>query len=207
MKRKLCALLLCGMAALTAAGQDQPEKQEKKFKENLWAIYVAPNFARLTNSQSDTGPFAFFGDNKTSGWFRGANLGVSRDFHYSPKIDLTGDFRLTFLSGNNAPLRSVLFGLRAAPRRNGKALLPYVEVMGGLGSTHAPQNSHSVHRGEWQVQAGVEDPINRHVDWRVIEVGYGMVRTIGSDAFSGDTSNQRPAAHVLNLTSGIVVRF
>jgi len=47
--------------------------------------------------------------------------------------------------------------------------------------------------------------LNRHIDWRVIEVGYGSVTTISSYLYSGPVVV--PAAQLLNFSTGFVFRI
>ena len=61
-----------------------------------------------------------------------------------------------------------------------------------------------VNKLEYAFSAGVDRPLNKHVDWRVVEVGYGAVTTISSNTFGGP---QIPTAKLLNFSTGFVFRI
>jgi hypothetical protein len=167
-------------------------------------VYVAPIFSRVSNP-ADTGVFAFLGDGTTSRVFGGVGFGFYDDYHHSGKWTVGGDVRATFLHGNNAPLGSFLLGPRVTYRPDTTLYRPYFQVIGGVGSSTAPHNPKGVSKPEVQVLAGLERAIGKHADWRVIEVGYGIVQTMNSSIVA--QTNDFPASRQILFSTGIVFRF
>jgi hypothetical protein len=58
---------------------------------------------------------------------------------------------------------------------------------------------------EYVLSGGLDKSLNKHVDFRALEIGYGSVSAVSSSDHNGGTSI--PAARVLNFSTGFVFRF
>ena len=169
-------------------------------------IYVNPVVSRISNSTADTGPFAFLGSGETAQTFGGVDFGGYYAFAHLPKADISVDVRDAIQHGNNASLNSFLVGgrLAAHPLSFG-GIKPYVQFSVGEGRTRAPRSDAHIQRLQYGIFGGVDKALAKHVDWRIVEVSYGTVDTIGSDTFGAPT--HIPAARVLGFSTGFVFRF
>lgn len=170
------------------------------------ALYLNPMVTRVSNSTIDTGPFSFLGSSSTSQIFGGVVIGGYFEVFQAPKYVVSLDLRDAIEHGNNASLNSFLFGARVAGSPERSVYKPYVQASVGDGRTRAPHTSISTNNFIYNVAAGVDRTLNRHVDWRMIEVGYGSVKTIGSSQFSS-SSPSIPSANLLNFSAGLVFRI
>jgi hypothetical protein len=59
-------------------------------------------------------------------------------------------------------------------------------------------------RATYGIFGGLDYTLNRHVDFRAFELGYGAVTTINSGDFGGTVSF--PSSRLLNISSGLVFR-
>ncbi len=169
-------------------------------------IYVTPVFTRVSNSQVDNGTFSFLGPNTTSRIFSGGGVGVFDDFKHSGALDLGGDIRWTIQQGNTAHLNQFLFGPRLAFRPTRFPARPYVEVVGGLGETTAETNPQPQNRFGFGFLGGVDYKLSKHIDFRVIEVGYGNLQTISTQSHT-NVPPLPPSSMLINFSSGIVFRL
>ena len=168
-------------------------------------IYLNPIFTRVSISTQDTGPFAFLGQNKTSRIFGGVMLGGYYEFSHQPKFDVGVDLRDEIEHSNNASLNSFLIGLRVSTKPMVFQLKPYVEIVGGEGRSESPLSPVHVTKAEYGGFLGLDKRLNRHVDWRIVELGYSSVTTISSAIYNGPTPI--PAAKMINASTGFVFRF
>jgi hypothetical protein len=168
-------------------------------------LYLNPVVTRVTNSTADTGPFAFLGSGATSRIFGGVDFGGYYTFVHEKSFDVSADMRDALVHGNSASLNSFLVGLRVASHPVTYGLKPYVQLSVGAGRTESPLNPVHINRLEYDLFVGVDKSLNKHVDWRPIEVGYGSVSTISSGIYGGGTAV--PAARLLNFSTGFVFRF
>ena len=168
-------------------------------------VYVNPVFARIHNSTPDTGPFAFLGEGSTSRTFGGVDFGGYYDITRSPGMKLGLDVRNTILHGNNASLNVFSLGGRLEGASVAGGIRPYAQISAGLATSKAPQTQVHTNRGMFGIFAGLDYPLNRHVDFRVVELGYGSVTTQNSYIMGGP----RPigASTMIHLSSGLVFRF
>lgn len=169
-------------------------------------LYLNPIVTRVSNSQADTGPFAFLGQNKTSQIFGGVVIGGYYEAYHAPKFDLSIDLRDAIEHGNDASMNNFLFGGRISAKPIKYALKPYGQISLGEGRTKSPLNPISASKFTYDIYGGVDRPINKHVDWRVIEIGYGSLTTIGSALYSGGAEAPH-AATLLNFSTGLVFRI
>ncbi len=168
-------------------------------------VYVNPVVSRISNSVADTGPFAFLGDGQKSQVFGGVDFGGYYDFAHYSKADVSVDMRDAFQHGNNASLNSFLVGVRLAAHPMAFGLKPYGQFSVGAGRTRPPLSDAHIERLQYGIFGGVDKPLNKHVDWRIVEISYGSVGTISSQTFGGPT--KIPSARVLGFSTGFVFRF
>jgi hypothetical protein len=168
-------------------------------------IYVNPVVSRISNSTADTGPFAFLGDGKTAQTFGGVDFGGYYEFAHYSKADLSVDMRDAIQHGNNASINSFMVGLRLAAKPMAFNLKPYGQFSVGEGRTRPPLSDAHITRLQYGIYAGVDKPLNKHVDWRIVEISYGSVSTISSATFQ--VGSTFPSARVLGFSTGFVFRF
>jgi hypothetical protein len=168
-------------------------------------LYFNPIVTRISNSKADTGPFAFLGQNTTSRFFGGVVFGGYYDVYHQPKFDVSLDMRDSIVHGGDASLNSFLFGVRVAAKPSEKIFRPYGQLSVGAGTTKSPLSPVHASKFIFDIAAGIDHPLNRHVDWRVAEIGYGSVTTISSYLYSGPTPI--PAAQLFHLSTGFVFRL
>jgi len=171
-------------------------------------LYFNPIVTRVTNSVADTGDFAFLGTGSTSRIFGGVMIGGYYEVYHAPKFALSLDLRDEIEHGNNAGLNSLLFSPRFTYLPEKSTFKPYLQIGIGDGRTHSPLNPKPVSKLEAAVLVGVDRPLNRHIDWRVIEVQYGNVQTISSSLINGPTSVPTiPNANLFGISTGFVFRI
>jgi hypothetical protein len=168
-------------------------------------LYFNPIVSRISISTPDTGPFAFLGQNKTSRIFGGVMLGGYYEFSHQPKFDVGIDLRDEIEHGNNASLNSFLIGVRIVSQPLAFGAKPYLQIMGGSGRSNSPLSPVHVTKAEYGAFLGVDKRLNRHVDWRILELGYSSVTTISSAIYDGPTPI--PAAKMINASTGFVFRI
>jgi hypothetical protein len=192
MKFRLLAAVV-GIAMLTGAAQAQV------------GIYVSPLFSHISNSTVDNGVFSFLGSNTTSRLFKGVGMGVYDNLYHSPKIEAGPDVRLNILRGDGAQLTSFLVGGHVSYKTKNPAIKPYGLLGIGVGNSKAATNSLHISKFEYNIAGGVDYSFSSHVDWRVIEIGYGSVEAISTGLVSatGNTSSSR----MINFSTGLVFRI
>jgi hypothetical protein len=166
-------------------------------------VYFNPVVSRISNSVADQGPFAFLGSGKTSNIFGGVAIGGYYDFYHADKFDAGADIRDEVEHGNGANLNGFLVGPRIV--HHYERWSPYAEVLFGAGRTKSPLSPVHVTKLEVQGLVGADYRLNKHVDVRALEIGYGSVSTISSSIYGGSISV--PAAKMLNFSSGFVFHF
>jgi opacity protein-like surface antigen len=192
MRLRLLAVI-AGLAIATGAAQAQSQI----------GIYATPTFSYITNSSADTGVFAFLGENSTSRLFKGFGIGVYDDFFHTPRIDAGLDVRTSIVRGGGAQLTEFLLGGRVAFKPTSYAFKPYIDLLGGVGGTKPAHNPRSVSKGQYSVSAGVDYPLGKRVDFRVIEVGYSSLQTINSSTVNTQET-ALPSSRILNFSTGFV---
>jgi hypothetical protein len=168
-------------------------------------IYVNPVVSRISNSVADTGPYAFLGDGQTSQIFGGVDFGGYYEFAHYSKFDVSADMRDAIQHGNNASLNSFLVGIRVAAHPMAFGLKPYGQFSVGAGRTRPPLSDAHIEKLQYAIYGGLDRPLNKHIDWRVVEISYGSVGTISSQTFEGPTPI--PSAKILGFSTGFVFRF
>lgn len=168
-------------------------------------LYFNPVATRISISKPDTGTFAFLGNNVSSRFFGGVDVGGYYDFAHQPKFDFGVDVRDTIVHGNNASLNSFLVAARLQAKPMSHGLRPYVQVAVGAGSSKAELSSVRTLKMEIGVFGGVDYPLGKHVDFRVVELGYGTVTPVSSAIYNA--AQALPTATLINMSSGLVFRF
>jgi hypothetical protein len=170
-------------------------------------LYLDPIASRVSNSVTDTSVFSFLGPTSTARTFWGVDYGAYYDFAHSGGLSLGLDLRGTDMHANNGSLKDLLFGVRVSGTPLQRSWRPYAEAAFGGGWTKAPASQVSIRKPEFRILAGVDHPIYRHVDFRVIEVGYGTLQTISSYTVGNGGGQTIPTSTVLSFSSGLVFRF
>lgn len=168
-------------------------------------LYLNPIFTRASNSTADTGPFAFLGDNQKSLILGGVNIGGYYTFLPGPGLNVSLDVRDEIEHGDNAMINSFLVAPRVATHPLAFGLRPYAELAIGAATTHSPYNGAHTTKLEFDGFVGADKSLGKHVDWRIIEIGYGSATTTSSFVHGGPT--QVPAAKLLNVSAGLVFRI
>ncbi|WP_158794186.1 outer membrane beta-barrel protein [Granulicella sp. L60] len=168
-------------------------------------VYVNPIGIHVSNSETDTGPFAFLGDNTKGRTFYGVNIGGYYEFFQNQNIVASVDLRDGFVKSNNASLNSFLVGGRVASKPLANSFKPYVQLSIGLGTTKPPTSTLRLNRFEYDILGGVDYTLAKHVDFRMVELGYGSVSTVNSGDFGG--TNSLPASHLFTVSTGLVFRI
>lgn len=169
-------------------------------------VYVNPMFTRVSNSQADTGPFAFLGEGTTSRSFWGVNLGGYDDFFHGKNVDAGIDIRDMTVGANNARMNSFMVGARVVAKSLSPSWRPYVQLSGGVGSTRAPHTSLKANRARYGIYVGADYKLNRYMDLRAFEIGYGSLTTV-SNASVGNTQVSYPASRLIEASAGLVFRI
>jgi hypothetical protein len=209
--RFLVPCLALALLNLAARAQDNPSQvnpsnaTETGVGKSDVGLYVNPIAEPIHNSQADTGPFAFLGDGATSRTFWGASIGGYVNFFHAPKFDAGIDVRDMIVTGNNAHLNSFMVGGRLVAKPIAESFKPYVQVSIGAGSSKPPHSSVHLTRLQYQIFGGVDYTLAKHVDFRIVEVGYGGVSTINSGDFNGSVTF--PASSLFSVSTGLVFRF
>jgi len=168
-------------------------------------IYLNPVAERISNS-IDEGPFAFLGQDITSRVFYGYTLGVYNDFYHAGKLSAGLDVRLSDLHANNAMFKSFLVGARVTGSPLFRPFKPYAQFSFGSG-TKAPASTVHKTKFDYILYGGVDYTLQKHVDWRIGEIGYGSATTISSANIGGGGNFAVPAAKQISFSSGLVFRF
>jgi hypothetical protein len=168
-------------------------------------LYFNPIVSRVSNSTPDTGPFAFLGQGGTSQIFGGVDIGGYYTFYKTPAFNVSADVRDEIQHGNNASLNSFLVGPRVAFNDIGFGVKPYAQLSIGEGRTSSPQSPVKTTKLEYAIFGGLDKSLGKHVDWRLVEIGYGSVTTTSSSIYGGP--KPIPAASLLNFSTGFVFKF
>ena len=167
-------------------------------------LYFNPIVSRISGT-ADTGPFAFLGANNTSQVFGGVDFGGYYDFLHSGKASLGVDMRDEIQHGNSASLNSFLVGVRLVYHPTDSRWRPYLQPAIGSGRSRSPLSPVHKTNVEFAVSAGADFALNKHIDFRAIEIGYGSVSTVSSSAFGSPTGI--PSVSLVNFSTGFVFRI
>ena len=170
-------------------------------------LYLNPVAIRVGNSSADAGSYAFLGQNSTSQVFYGYDFGGYYDFFHAGPIAAGIDVRESDLHANNAMLRSFLVGARVSAKPFTRPIKPYAQISVGVSTTKAPASTVHVSKFDYAVYGGVDYTLQKHIDFRVLEIGYGSLPTVSSADVGGGGTLNIPAANQLSFSSGLVFRF
>ncbi|HEX5284448.1 MAG TPA: outer membrane beta-barrel protein [Bryocella sp.] len=168
-------------------------------------VYINPVVTRISNSTPDSGPFSFLGQGVTSRTFGGIDFGGYYDITHGPGAKFGIDVRDTIVHSNNASLNVFSLAARVEAPPIGHGIRPYAQLAAGAATSKAQQALVHSTRGMFGVFAGIDYPLNRHVDFRIVELGYGSVTTTNSYIFGGPTPIG--ASSMVHVSSGLVFRF
>ena len=168
-------------------------------------LYVNPMATRVTDSQADNGTFTFLGHDNTSKLFGGVAIGGYYGLTHAPKFNVAIDVRDEVQHGGGALLNEFLLGLKVEGKLANERWKPYVQVSGGVGTTRGELNVQKASKGALKVYGGVDYALSKHVDFRVLEVGYGTLTVINSSLYALPPAI--PSADLLSFSSGLVFRF
>jgi len=191
--RSIAAIALLALTALAARAQV--------------GLYLNPVAIRVGNSSADAGPYAFLGQNSTSQVFFGYDFGGYYDFFHSGPVYAGIDVRESDLHANNAMLRSFLVGARVSAKPFRRPFKPYAQISVGVSTTKAPASTVHVSKFDYALYGGVDYTLQKHIDFRVLEIGYGSLTTVSSADVGGGGTLNIPAANQLSFSSGLVFRF
>ncbi len=176
--------------------------------QNEIGLYINPIATHVSNSVLDTSTFAFLGPQSTGRTFWGVNLGGYDDFYHAANGLTAGiDMRWDDLHANNASLKDFFFGVRISGKPFARPLKPYLQASVGEGATKAPSSKISVKKVEFRISGGLDYTIQRHIDFRVVEVGYGTLGTISSATVGAGGDIAIPSSTMVSVSSGLVFRF
>jgi hypothetical protein len=211
---KLRSLVVClafALMNLAALAQDNPSTIDASTASTRGVgpsdvgLYVNPIGIHISNSQADTGTFAFLGNNTTSRTFYGAAIGGYANFFHAQKYDAGVDIRDIIVSANNANLNSFLVGGRIIAKPIAEKFKPYLQLSVGAGRSKPPQSTIHLTRLQYGIFGGLDYTLAKHVDFRAFELGYGSVSTINSGNFNGTTSFS--ASSLFSVSTGLVFRI
>jgi hypothetical protein len=192
MKFRLFAVVV-GLALTTVAAHAQI------------GLYLNPVAVRVSNSTADTGPFAFLGQNSTSRVFYGVDLGGYYNFFHRGKTEAGLDVRDSITHANKASLNSFLLGIRVATSPFSNPIRPYVQASVGVGTSRAPTSAVRTSKAQYGIFAGADYPLNRHLDFRIFEVGFASLPTSSSSTIGG--TGNISASRLLSFSTGLVLRL
>jgi hypothetical protein len=175
--------------------------------DNHVGLYLNPVAIRVSNSAVDSGPFNFLGQNSTSQVFYGFDLGGYWDFYRAGNVEAGLDLRESDLHANNALLKSFLVGARVSAHPFSRPFKPYLQASVGLGTTKAPESTIHISKVDYAIYGGVDYTLQRHVDFRVAEIGYGSLTTVSSATVGSGGNLAIPASKELSFSTGLVFRF
>ena len=140
-------------------------------------------------------------------WFTGPGAGVYYDFLHHGPVALGADLRGNLLFGKQQKYRSALFGLRLVATPPRLAIRPYIQGSVGAGGARydvapisgATNYTYST-KFQYQVLAGLDYNLMRHLDARLAEVGYGRMSGISSNINAAD-------ATLFTISAGLVFKI
>jgi hypothetical protein len=198
--RSIAAVAVLALATVAAHAQSQGNA----------GLYFNPVAIRVSNSTADPSQsYAFLGQNSTSQVFYGYDFGGYYDFFHSGPIAAGIDVRESDLHANNAMLRSFLVGARVSAKPFSRPFKPYAQISVGVSTTKAPSSLVHISKFDYVLYGGVDYTLQKHIDWRVLEIGYGSLTTVSSANVGdggGGTLNI-PASNQISFSSGLVFRF
>lgn len=168
-------------------------------------VYINPVFTKISNTVPDTGPFAFLGEGQTSRNFGGVDFGAYYNIPHGTGVKFGVDVRDTTVHSNNASLNIFSLAARVESTPLTHGIRPYAEIAAGAATSKAQQAQIHATRGMFGIFGGIDYPLTRHVDFRIVEIGYGSVTVQNSAIYGGP--NPIGSSRMLHVSSGFVFRF
>ena len=209
--RFLAPCLAFAVMTLAARAQDNPSTVSASTASTTGVgsrdvgLYVNPIGIHITNSTPDSGVFAFLGTGVTSRTFYGAAIGGYVNFYHAQKFDAGVDIRDSIVTANNARLNSFLVAARFVAKPLAEKFSPYLQLGVGVGTSKPPTSPIKLNRFQYGIFGGLDYSLHKHVDFRVVELGYGQVTTINSGDFGGTTTF--PSSGLFSISTGLVFRI
>jgi hypothetical protein len=175
--------------------------------DNKVGLYFNPLATRISNSVQDSGPFNYFSAGSTSQVMYGFDLGGYYEFLHSGKLDAGLDLRDSDMHTNNALLKNFLLGAHVSGHPFTRPFKPYLLATVGYGTTKSPQSTVHITKPYFGIFAGVDYTLQRHVDYRVVEIGYGSLVTSSSATIGGGGNIAIPSSRLISFSTGFVFRF
>jgi hypothetical protein len=100
-----------------------------------------------------------------------------------------------------------MVGARVSAKPFKRPIKPYAQFSFGYGTTKAPANTVHISKFDYTVYGGLDYGLQKHIDFRVLELGYGSLTTISSADVGGGGYLYVPAANQISFSSGLVFHF
>jgi hypothetical protein len=168
-------------------------------------LYFNPIVTHVGNGAVDNGTFSYLGPNTTSRFFGGVMLGGFYDFLHRSDFGLGIDVRDSLEHSNGALLNRFGAGARISYQRPESHLRPYIEPFVDLGETRSPDTGIYLKKETYGVMGGLDYNLAKHIDLRVLEVGYGTLDTTSDGSIGGTVPV--PKFSLLSFSTGLVFRF
>jgi hypothetical protein len=98
-------------------------------------------------------------------------------------------------------------GARVSAKPFTRPIKPYAQFSFGLGTTKAPSSTVHVSKFDYVLYGGIDYTLQKHIDFRVVEIGYGSVTTVSTATVGGGGTQYIPASTQISFSSGLVFRF
>jgi opacity protein-like surface antigen len=200
--RYLATVVLLALTTVAAYAQTDNTQSDNKV-----GLYFNPLATRVSNSVQDSGPFNYFKPGATSQVLYGFDFGGYYEFIHSGNLDAGLDLRESDMHTNNALLKSFLLGVHVSAHPFKRPFKPYLLATIGYGTTKSPQSTIHLTKVDYGVFAGVDYTLQRHVDYRILELGYGSLITSSSATIGGGGNIAIPSSTLLSFSTGLVFRF
>ena len=82
---------------------------------------------------------------------------------------------------------------------------PYAQIAAGAANSKAQLSQIHTTRGMFGIFGGIDYPLNRHIDFRIVELGYGGVTVQNSYIYGGPIPIG--SSRMVEVSSGLVFRF
>jgi hypothetical protein len=201
--RSFIVVVACALASVAVEAPLHAQTGEKSGNE--LGLYLNPIAMRIGNSVADHGTYAFLGQYSKSQIFYGVNMGVYYDLKIPYPFKVGLELRDSYLHGSGAVLNNFLVGVRLVSRPLDDHFKVYIEPFLGDGKSGAPFTVFRIGKIEYGAFAGVDYQTHKHIDFRLLEVGYASLDTISSETVGG--TGAVPSSNILSFTSGLVFRF
>jgi hypothetical protein len=209
-------LLILAALGLTPAAHSQ-----------IFSVYGTFSPSQFSNVQTGslyTASTNTYQQQYTSFWSQGFGGGVTFGILPIGPIHIGLDLRGSTKSGTSGADTAAI-GLRIGVKPPLIKIKPYIEAAGSYIQTRTPNNSNFVltntgvtsssslsfgtytnQYGAWEIIGGIDYPLLRILDFRVIEIGGGQGYNFGGSSNSG-TPTAGAQISILTINSGVVLHF